>query len=159
MGMRQDISYLLLKHMIEKDNFTQKQMHDLLTLLDSDIQHYYVKKIEEQTQQYTKTIHALEQALHEQKTLNHQLEVTLQEKELRTLEAQKKAEMVENENKMLKHQLDEMDYVTRKTLEHIKTNIYVGQDVVNTLKDPLPPANFEKRNIRMIGDDESFKEG
>ena len=68
--------------------------------------------------------------------------------------------IVEYENKMLKHQIDEMEFVTRKTLQHIKQNIIVGQEVAHTLNgqqwiekkpkespSPVPAVDKKERPI------------
>lgn len=120
----ESVYFLMIKKMLKKNSLSKEQVDYILFMLDEDIQEHF----------------KLKELKLESKIKELEFEKTEMEKEKNSLEIEneslrKRMEVLTDTNKLLLHQLEQRDATTNKTLESIKDNLLMGQEVINSIQN------------------------
>lgn len=120
----ENIYFIVLKKMLQKKKLSKEQVDYILYMLDEDIQeHFKIERLK------------LKNTIRELESEKISLEKEKNSLDIDNEALRKKMDVLVDTNKLLLHQLEQRDATTNKTLESIKENLLMGQEVITTIQD------------------------
>lgn len=137
----ENVYFIILKKMLKKKNLSKEQIDYILYMLDEDIQEHF--KLESLK---------LENKIKELESEKIHLEKEKNSLEIENDSVRKKMDVLVDTNKLLLHQLEQRDATTNKTLESIKDNLLMGQEVIDTIQNKTNQfIEYNQKQQQLLG--------